>query len=277
MSDKYVVIGNPIHHSRSPDIHAAFARQTGQDISYARLLAPLDGFARTLLEFRDAGGRGANVTVPFKEEAWRIAGSASRRAELAGAANTLRFDGQSIHADNTDGGGLVNDIRDNLGFTLRGKRILLMGSGGAARGVVPAIMTEQPAWLVIANRTSERASALAQRFFPLGIVDACGYSALQGLEFDCVINATSASLNGELPPLPAQLFAPDSLAYDMMYGPQPTPFMQFAGEQGAARIEDGLGMLVEQAALAFELWRGLRPETASVLAELRKVIQNPSS
>ena len=279
MSERYAVIGNPIHHSRSPDIHAAFARQTHQDIVYEKLLAPLDGFARTVSEFRAAGGKGVNVTVPFKEEALRMADSASERATMAGAANTLRFDGNGIYADNTDGIGLITDIQYNLGFSLRDKSILLMGAGGAARGVLEPLIGQQPRLLYIANRTHARAVTLAS--IPSTIhpdwsglqVNGLTYHEIGTLQFDCVINATSASLHGELPPLPEHLFKERSLAYDMMYGPHDTPFMQFARQHGASQVRDGLGMLVEQAASAFALWRGIHPETAPVLAALRASLQ----
>ncbi len=280
MSERYAVIGNPIHHSRSPDIHAAFARQTHQDIVYEKLLAPLDGFARTLSDFRAAGGKGVNVTVPFKEEALRVADSASERATLAGAANTLRFDGNEIYADNTDGIGLITDIQRNLGFSLKDKSILLMGAGGAARGVLGQLIAQQPRLLYIANRTHAKAVTLAS--IPSNIhpdvpglmLEGLTYHELRTHSFDCVINATSASLHGELPPLPEDLFKEGSLAYDMMYGSHDTPFMQYARQHGASRVQDGLGMLVEQAASAFELWRGIHPDTAPVLAELRASLQN---
>lgn len=277
MSERYAVIGNPIHHSRSPDIHAAFARQTHQDIVYEKLLAPLDGFARTVSEFRAAGGKGVNVTVPFKEEALRMANSASERATLAGAANTLRFDGNEIYADNTDGIGLITDIQRNLGFPLQGKTILLMGAGGAARGVLSPLLAQTPQFVFIANRTREKAIALTslpnrQNQATL-VVEGGNYDDIGNLQFDCVINATSASLHGELPPLPEHLFKERSLAYDMMYGPHDTPFMQFARQHGASQVRDGLGMLVEQAASAFALWRGIHPETAPVLAALRASLQ----
>ncbi len=272
MPDRYAVIGNPIAHSRSPAIHAAFAAQTGQDISYERLLAPLDGFAATLAHFRDAGGRGANVTVPFKEAAWQLADSISPRAQQAQAANTLSFTARGIEADNTDGAGLINDLRRNLGFDLSGKRILLMGAGGAARGAAAALLDEAPAQLVIANRTIARAQTLAQQFANLGKVGARDYARLHGQQFDCIINATAASLAGDVPPLPADIFAPGCLAYDMMYASAATPFMAFAHTHGASRIADGLGMLVEQAALSFALWRNVIPDTAPVLTELRAAI-----
>jgi shikimate dehydrogenase len=264
MTDRYAVFGHPIAHSKSPLIHAAFARQTGQDMTYEAILAPKDGFGACVAVFIAAGGRGANVTVPFKEEAFRLADTLSPRAERAGAVNTLSFDAGTIRGDNTDGAGLVADLTRNLGRDLAGRRILLLGAGGAARGVIEPLLEQRPAALVIANRTATRAQALAD-LFGRGVV-ACGFDALGGT-FDLVVNATAASLAGELPPLPPTLFTAGSLAYDMMYG-RDTPFLAFARERGAAAA-DGLGMLVEQAAEAFLAWRGVRPDTAPVIAGLR--------
>ena len=264
MSDRYAVFGNPIAHSKSPLIHSLFAQQSGQDMTYEALLAPLEGFAASLQAFIAAGGKGANVTVPFKEEAFRLASRLSERAAKAEAVNTLVLNNTEIVGDNTDGAGLVSDIQHNLGFSLAGQRILLMGAGGAARGVILPILAAAPASLTIANRTSEKAQALRAHFSG---IEASSYAALAGQKFDLVINATSSGLSGDLPPLPAGIFAAGALAYDMMYGRQ-TPFMVFAEEQGA-RVADGLGMLVEQAAEAFFVWRGVRPQTAPVIAQLR--------
>jgi shikimate dehydrogenase len=269
MTDRYAVVGNPIAHSKSPLIHAEFARQTGEDISYTAILAPLDGFADTLREFRKAGGKGLNVTVPFKQEAWRLANSLSERATLAQAVNTLKFDDSGIYGDNTDGAGLVRDIVHNLGLRLESRRILLMGAGGAARGVLLPLLEQRPALLAIANRTPDKALALQAQFASYGKVAGGDYAALAGEAFDVVINATSSSLQGELPPLPPKVFAPGALAYDMMYGKGLTPFLAFARDQGAVRLADGLGMLVEQAAESFFLWRGVRPDTAPVIAALK--------
>ena len=263
MTDRYAVFGHPIAHSKSPQIHASFARQTGQDMSYEAILAPRDGFAASVAAFIAAGGRGANVTVPFKEEAYRLASRLSPRAQHAGAVNTLVFD-DGILGDNTDGAGLVADLTRNLHCALAGKRILLVGAGGAARGVIDPLLDQTPAELVIANRTVSRAQELADRF-GRG-VRACGFDALD-MPFDLVINATAASLAGELPPLSPRIFTAGTLAYDMMYG-RDTPFLAFARSYGAATA-DGLGMLVEQAAEAFYLWRGVRPDTAPVIAALR--------
>ncbi len=269
MSDLYAVFGNPIAHSKSPAIHAAFAAATGQDLIYEARLAPLDDFAGAVAEFIRLGGKGANVTVPFKEEACRLASRLSERAARAGAVNTLSFAGGEIVGDNTDGAGLVGDITRNLGVSLAGKRTMLLGAGGAARGVIAPILAEEPACLDIANRTASKAAELAAVFGDLAGLRAGCFADFAGLSYDVVINATSASLSGASLPLPAGLFAPDSLAYDMMYGKGETPFLRLAREQGAARCADGLGMLVEQAAEAFFVWRGVRPATGAVLAGLR--------
>lgn len=266
MTDVYAVFGNPIAHSKSPLIHAAFASQTGQDMVYSTRLAPLDGFADAVAAFHSEGACGANVTVPFKEQAFSLSTRLTPRARAAGAVNTLRFDAFDILGDNTDGAGLVRDLTVNLGQTLTGKRILLMGAGGAARGVILPLLEQHPATLFIANRTAAKAEALVQAFTAQDTLSGGGYAGLGG-GFDLVINATSASLSGDLPPLPEDVFAPNALAYDMMYG-KDTPFLAFARAQGA-RTTDGLGMLVEQAAEAFLLWRGVRPDTAAVMRLLR--------
>jgi shikimate dehydrogenase len=275
MTDKYCVIGNPIAHSKSPDIHAAYAAQTGQDIVYERCLAPLDGFADTVRGLIEQGYRGANVTVPFKLEAAGIATRLEERARLAGAVNTLRFENGEIVGDNTDGPGLVADIVRNAGVALAGKRVLLLGAGGAARGVILPILQHGPAAIVIANRTRATADALVGQFAGQaahpGQVSACGFddvgNSVDGA-FDVVINATSASLSSAMPPVPAVAFCQGSLALDMMYGKAPSPFMQFAASHGAI-TRDGLGMLVEQAAEAFAIWRGVRPQTATILEQMR--------
>ncbi|MBS1140842.1 MAG: shikimate dehydrogenase [Proteobacteria bacterium] len=269
MSDLYCVFGNPIAHSRSPAIHAAFAALTAQDLVYEARLAPVDGFPQAVSEFVAAGGKGANVTVPFKEEAYRLATRLSDRAARAGAVNTLAFNGSEIFGDNTDGAGLVRDITQNLDFPLAGKRILLLGAGGASRGVIAPLLAEKPASLFIANRSADKAVALAQAFADVALLGAGNFAEIDGKCFDLVINATSASLSGESLPLPAGIFAPGSLAYDMMYGKGETPFLTLARVQGAATRADGLGMLVEQAAEAFFVWRGVRPTTEEVLADLR--------
>lgn len=265
MTDRYAVIGNPISHSKSPLIHRMFALQTGQDISYEAIEAPLDGFAATLARLRSAGYRGCNVTVPFKFEAFNAATALTDRALAAQAVNTLSFNDGLTEGDNTDGAGLVRDIQHNLGVTLAGKRVLLVGAGGAASGVVLPLL-EAGAELAIANRTAARAVELAARFD--AAVRGSSFEALGDAQFDVVVNATSAGLSGSAIPLPETLFAPGALAYDMMYG-RDTPFMEFARNNGAALVADGLGMLVEQAAEAFCIWRGVRPDTAELIAQLR--------
>jgi shikimate dehydrogenase len=279
MTDRYCVFGNPIGHSQSPRIHAAFAQQTGQDLVYEARLAPRDGFAHALRTFAAEGGRGANVTLPFKQEAHALATGLTLRAAVAKAVNTLTLRNGTLAGDNTDGAGLVTDLNTNVGFQPAGKRILLLGAGGAARGVLLPLLNRMPRTLVIANRTAARAEELAVEFeavarhhasgSPTVAIGGCGFAHLAGAEFDLVINATAASLSDEAPALPAGLFAAGSLAYDMMYGKGLTPFLSAAREQGAARLVDGLGMLVEQAAEAFFVWRGVRPDTAPVLAALR--------
>lgn len=273
--DRYAVIGNPVSHSRSPAIHAAFARETGQPLTYDALLAPVDGFVDTVNRFRSEGGRGLNVTVPFKLEAFAFADSHTPRALAAGAVNTLAFGPDGVLGDNTDGVGLVRDLAQNLGCALAGRSVLLLGAGGAARGAMLPLLDEHPATLTVANRSVDKADALVARFrthAPAVALDACGFAALAGRTFDVVINATAASLANDAPPLPAGLYAPQSLAYDMMYRRGDTPYLSAARRDGAARVVDGLGMLVEQAAESFLLWRGVRPGTAPVLAELRRQI-----
>lgn len=270
MTDRYVVFGNPIGHSKSPLIHRLFASSTGQDLSYDALLAPVDGFTASVAEFVAAGGKGANVTVPFKEEAFRLADRRTPRAELAGAVNTLSFTPEGCIGDNTDGAGLVRDLQANLRMDIAGKRVLLLGAGGASRGAIGPLLEARPDCLQIANRTAAKATDLAIHFAALGPVAGGGYPELAGRQFDLIINATSASLGGELPPLPPGIFAPGALAYDMMYGKGDTPFLAFARSQGAARLADGLGMLVEQAAEAFFVWRGVLPASGPVLAQLRQ-------
>lgn len=270
--DRYAVVGHPIAHSKSPLIHRAFARQTGQAMSYEALLAPLDGFAATVRAFGENQGRGMNVTVPFKLEAHDLATELTERARAAGAVNTLVFRPKGVLGDNTDGAGLVRDITKNLGYALNGRRVLLLGAGGAARGTILPLLGERPAGLVIANRTVARAESLAEQFsqaagaIPLA---ASSFAGLAGQTFDVIINATAASLADEAPPLPPGLYAPGALAYDMMYGKGDTPFLAAARQEGAAKLADGLGMLVEQAAESFWLWRGVRPQTRPVLEALR--------
>ena len=273
MTDRYAVIGNPVGHSLSPAIHAEFARATGQDIYYGRLLAPLDAFRAAVFKFRDEGGMGLNVTLPFKHEAWQIADTHSPGALEAGAVNTLRFGGGRTAGANTDGIGLTRDLKDNLDCPVRGRRVLLMGAGGAVYGVMGPLLRELPELVVVANRTLDKAVALVAHFemlqkFAARGVTARPYGALPGTRFDIVINATSAGLADVMPPLPRDVFAPGALAYEMVYGRQ-TLFMRFATECGA-RAVDGLGMLVEQAAESFLIWRGVRPATAPVIRALRQ-------
>lgn len=271
--DRYAVTGHPIAHSKSPQIHTTFAHQTAQDMSYEAILAPLDGFVATVQAFRAEGGRGMNVTVPFKLEAFALADRHTPRAKAAGAVNTLAFDAAGILGDNTDGAGLVRDLTVNLGCTLASRRVLLLGAGGATRGVLLPLLTEHPALLTIANRTVSKAEELATLFAADAgdtRLSACGFESLAGQQFDVVINATASSLADEVPPLPPGLYADGALAYDMMYGRADTPFMAAARADGAARVADGLGMLVEQAAESFALWRGVQPDGAAVLADLRR-------
>jgi shikimate dehydrogenase len=269
MTDKYAVIGNPIAHSKSPQIHKMFAQQTGQDISYEAIEAPLEegGFKDKVIQLRDKGYRGCNVTVPFKFEAFKLAAILSERAQVAQAVNTLKFDGETILGDNTDGAGLVRDIEINIGVSLHGKRVLLMGAGGAAYGVVQPLFSAGT-YLSVVNRTAEKARQMIEKCNARTGISIYTYESFGPAQFDLVINATSSGLSDEMPPLPPTIFAPGALAYDMMYGRE-TPFMKFAREHGAAVVSDGLGMLVEQAAESFWWWRGVRPDTAPVIAVLR--------
>ena len=268
MTDRYAVIGNPISHSKSPLIHSLFAEQTGQDIGYVAIEAPLDGFAETIKRLHSEGYKGCNVTVPFKQAAFQlgiidITMSHSEDVDNARAANTLKFLDDKVEVANTDGIGLVRDIEQNLGIKLTGKRILLIGAGGAARGVLLPLRRAD-ANITITNRTIDKAHQLARRF----PVPSCSFEELADKQFDIVINATSSGLSDEMPDVPKTIFAEGSLAYDMMYGKE-TRFMAFARTNGASVIADGLGMLVEQAAEAFYLWRGVRPDTKPVIAALR--------
>ncbi len=268
--DEYAVMGNPIAHSKSPRIHSLFAQQTGEPIHYRAILVEVGKLPEAVADFVAGGGKGLNITVPFKRDAWELVDERSQRAERAGAVNTIRIEPGRLFGDNTDGVGLVNDLRHNLQIPLQDRRILLMGAGGAARGVLAPLLEQEPALLVIANRTPERAVDLAAEFADLGTVQGCGFDALENLQFDVLINATAASLQGDLPPLPDGIVADGACAYDMMYGAKPTAFMKWAQWQGAAKVSDGLGMLVEQAAESFYIWRGVRPETRPVIAQLRE-------
>lgn len=271
MTDTYAVVGNPVAHSKSPLIHAEFARQTGQDISYDAIHAELEDFEAAVARFRDAGGRGLNVTVPFKHRAYALASRLTQRAEQAQAVNTMSFDAGAVHGDNTDGVGLVRDLTGNLDLPVAGLRVLLMGAGGAAYGACGALLGEKPALLVVANRTRPRAVELAAHFskrFPGAPISAGAYEETSGSTFDLVINATSTGLSDSMPPLPTTVFAPGALAYEMVYG-KTTPFLELAARAGVAAA-DGLGMLVEQAAESFFVWRGVRPMTAPVIDLLRR-------
>lgn len=273
-NNQYAVFGNPIAHSRSPEIHQQFAEQTQQDLSYRKQLVARDGFAKAVHEFFAAGGAGLNITLPFKEEAWDLVTTRSARAERAMAVNTISLDwnGQ-LYGDNTDGAGLVHDLTHNLGVTLKDQRMLLLGAGGAARGVILPLLETHPAALTVVNRTSQRAHDLcadfadiAKKYAPL---DGGGFGMLAGYSFDVIINATSASLSGVIPPLGSDSLNPNAVCYDMVYADKPTAFMQWATETGAQMVSDGLGMLVEQAAESFALWRDVRPNTTPILQNLR--------
>lgn len=271
-NDLYAVVGNPISHSKSPRIHSLFASETGEPVEYTAIQAPLDDFAGTVKQFFERGGKGLNVTVPFKEEAWKLADRRTERAENAGAANTLYLDDDGVlTADNTDGCGIVRDLVSNQGVPLKGARILVLGAGGAVRGVLGPILAEHPASITIANRTVAKAEALVELFTPVAgetRLSACGFEQ-PNEPFDVIINGTSASLQGDLPPLSSKVIAQGTVIYDMMYSLQTTTFNQWALEQGAQIVHDGLGMLVEQAAESFRIWRGISPATRTVIEELR--------
>ncbi len=271
MSDRYAVIGNPIGHTKSPAIHRAFAEQTGQDLTYVAIEAAVGGFAARVDAFRSQGGRGLNVTAPFKLDACAYATRLREPARLAGAANAMAFDGDEVVADNFDGVGLVRDIQGNLGVPLGGRRVLLLGAGGAARGALLPFLEQRPAELVIANRTAATATALGEQFSSHGTLTATGFDALAEARlggFDIVVNATSASLHGERPAIAPDVFAPGCLAYELAYGKGLTPFLRLAQAAGVQRLADGVGMLVEQAAEAFAWWRGVRPDTSAVIKRM---------
>lgn len=271
MTDQYAVIGHPVAHSKSPVIHAMFAAQTGEDLHYDRILAPLDGFATRVAAFFAEGGKGLNVTVPFKQEAFALAGQCSDHARLAGAVNTLF---QDVHGrlcgHNTDGIGLMRDITENLGQSLTQSNVLVLGAGGATRGILQPLLEQKPASVLVANRTPDKARDLAQLFALFGPVAACGFPELPARPFDWIINATAASLDNDVPPLPPEVCGPATRCYDLMYAAEPTVFQRWARTAGATLAADGLGMLVEQAAESFRLWRGIRPDTAPVIQSLRE-------
>lgn len=277
MTDRYAVIGNPIAHSKSPMIHTLFARQTRQDMTYEAILAPEDGFIFTVRKFMEEGGLGMNVTLPFKIQAFELCSERLPRAMAAGAVNTLLLEGGYIRGDNTDGAGLTHDITANFRFDIGGRNVLLLGAGGAARGVLLPLLNHRPASLTVANRTPAKAVELRNTFQYLAAAaglggirfEASDFDSLAGGQYDLIINATSASLADQALKLPPGLFSKSSLAYDMMYGKNRTPFMRWARSAGATDVADGLGMLVEQAAESFYLWRGVRPDTTRVLMHMR--------
>ncbi|WP_250508711.1 shikimate dehydrogenase [Caballeronia sp. GACF4] len=272
MSDRYAVIGNPIGHTKSPLIHGLFAEETRQDMRYTAIEGPLephDAFADTVRAFIADGGKGMNVTAPFKLKAFAMADERSERATLAGAANAMSFEDGKVVAENFDGVGLVRDIEMNLGLPMAAKRVLVLGAGGAVRGALLPFLDARPAELVIANRTVRKAEALVREVGAQASLTACGYDALEAMGgFDLVVNATSASLTGDLPPVPPSVFDPDGAAYELVYGKRLTPFLRLARNAGVREIADGVGMLVEQAAEAFEWWRGVRPRTRAVIDRL---------
>jgi len=266
--DKYAVVGNPIAHSKSPEIHGLFARHTHQSITYERLQAPLNGFEEFALGLREAGYRGLNVTIPFKLDAAKLADRLTPRARLAGAVNTLKFEGDAITGDNTDGIGFVRDVSQRLKFHIQDSSILVLGAGGGVRGLIGSLLEEKPKWIAVANRTHDRAQELADEFGVLAL----SFDEVPAENFDLVINVTATSLSNTTPPIDAETFDDCTLAYDLLYAPAPTPFMQLASRGGARKVSDGLGMLIEQAAESFHLWRGQQPDTAPVFRELRRLL-----
>lgn len=269
--DCYAVFGNPISHSKSPQIHSMFAEQTKQSLVYSAVLAEIGEFELAVDDFIQHNGKGLNVTVPFKEDAWRCATKHSKRAQRAGAVNTLKLeDNGDLFGDTTDGIGLVADLIQNHNIQIKDKDVLIIGAGGAVRGVLEALLEQQPASLLIANRTAQKAVQLADDFSDLGNINGCGLDAINDASFDIVINGTSASLQGELPQLPDTIFNLNACSYDMMYDAEATPFMKWSAQCGVKNIFDGLGMLVEQAAESFFIWRGVRPETKAVIENIKK-------
>jgi shikimate dehydrogenase len=264
--DRYAVVGNPVAHSLSPEIHAHFAAQTAQALSYEKLLAPLDGFEEFALALRDQGYAGLNVTIPFKIDAAKLADELSARARTAGAVNTLKFTGDAIIGDNTDGIGFVRDVTGRLKVAIEDSSILVLGAGGGVRGLIGSLLDEKPRWIAVANRSHERAIELAEEFG----VEAIHFDEVPAEHFDIVINGTASSLSNAAPKIDPETFDDCKLAYDLVYDARPTPFMQLARQGGAAKVSDGLGMLVEQAAESFLLWRGVRPQTAAIFQELRR-------
>ena len=268
--DQYAVVGNPIEHSKSPFIHHHFAKQTGELLEYTKLLAPIDSFTPSVKSFFKQGGKGLNITVPFKLDAFNFADYKNERADFAGAANTLIMgkDGK-VTCDNTDGVGIVRDIEKNQGQSLKGKKILILGAGGAVQGVLQPILKCLPKFVFIANRTASKAHTLAEHFAGLGLVNAGGFTEIPMEQFDVIINGTAASLSASVPAISVDLIHANCLCYDMMYANEGTAFTKWASEQGAVKVSDGLGMLVEQAAESFYLWRGVRPETKAIMKLMR--------
>ncbi len=266
----FAVFGNPVQHSKSPRIHSLFARQFDIALSYQAILIEPADFTDAVNEFSALGGKGLNITVPFKEKAWSLCDELSQRASTAQSVNTIWFDEHAkIHGDTTDGQGLINDLTVNHQFDLKSKKVLILGAGGTVRSILEPLLQQLPTSVHIANRTVSKAEELSATFATLGDIDACGYDELVGNVYDIIINATSLSLQGEVPAIPDNILADSACCYDLMYSDQATAFMQWAREQGASVILDGLGMLVEQAAEAFRIWHGVTPETTSVITELR--------
>jgi len=271
MTDRYAVIGNPIKHSKSPFIHREFSKQTQQDLNYTAELVDLGQVKKFVDAFKKNNGKGLNVTVPFKQDAFELADKLTERAQRAGAVNTLSLSDE-IAGDTTDGVGLVNDLSRNHKIIFKNKRILILGAGGAVRGVIESILNTAPAHLIIANRTIEKALTLKNIFSDLGSIDGCGFNELNNEKVDLIINGTSASLSGELPPIPDNILNNQATVYDMMYSAEPTPFMKWGQQQNAGLCLDGLGMLVEQAAESFYIWRGIRPDTKPVIKKLKETL-----
>ncbi len=266
----YAVFGDPIRHSKSPQIHSLFAKQTGSRLNYQAVEVPINKFSEYVKSFSSQGGKGLNITVPFKEEACSICTTLTQRAEMSGSVNTIRFDNhRDIHGDTTDGQGLINDLIINHGIDLENKSVLILGAGGSVKAILEPLCAQKTSQIVIANRTVSRAEYLAERFSDQGNIEACSYTEVSARVFDMIINGTSLSLMGELPPLSETVIKNDTCCYDLMYSDTDTIFMKWAIEQGAAKVTDGLGMLVEQAAEAFLIWHGVRPDTASVIKTLR--------
>lgn len=269
MTDRYAIIGNPVVQSKSPILHAAFARQFGHDLKYEAILATHETFHESVRQFISEGGKGMNITAPFKLDALDLVDEMSERARSAQAINTLKFTESGVYGDNTDGAGLVNDIQERLGVVLRGRRLLVVGAGGAARGIFLPLLEAAPAYFLLVNRTESKAHAIVGEHAQAGKVEAGPIAMSAGGQFDIIINATSSSLSGDHLPMPGGVYAPGSLAYELAYNKGYTPFMEDATQGGAASLADGLGMLVSQAAECFHLWRGVTPDVAPVMEMLR--------